>query len=108
MRGVHGVKRDVEEQRLALVALADEPRGLLGVQVRAVTLVAALLVVAVPVETAVADVGEVIECAVVVAVLMVEAAAGRQILRPEMAEVPFAANRRLVADFFQSLWQRPL
>ena len=108
MRRVDGVERDVEEQRAGRVVLGDEPRGLAGDQVRAVALVAAGAIVAVPVEAAVADVGEVVERAVVVAVLVVEPAPGRQVVRLEVAEVPLAADGRLVARLLERLRQRPL
>ena len=108
MRGVDRVERDVQEERLLPGGLGDEPGRLLGDQVGAVALVAADLVVAVPVEPAVAQVRVVVDRAVVVAVLVVEPAARRQVLRPEVAEVPLAADRRGVPRLLQRLRERPL
>ena len=76
-------------------------------EVRGVALVAARGVVAVPVEPAVAEVGEVVDRAVVVAVLVVESAAGRQIFPFKVAQVPLATDRRLVARLTQGLRQHP-
>src|SRR5687767_6408366 len=98
---MHRVEGDVEEQRLVLVALANKARRLIGQQERAVPFVSVGLIVAMPVKPAVADVREVVERAVVVTVLMIEAAGGRQILLLEMAEVPLADDRGLVAGFLE-------
>ena len=59
---------------------ADESHRLVAEQDGCVAFIAADLVVAVPIEAAVANVGEVIESAVVVAILVIEAAGGRQII----------------------------
>ena len=56
VRRVDGVERDVEEQRAGDVVLGDQPRRLAGDQMGAVALVMVLLVVAMPVVPAVADV----------------------------------------------------
>ena len=50
------------------------------------------LIVAVPVERAVASMFEIINCAGIAAVLMVEAATCRQIFRGAASEVPFTAD----------------
>src|SRR5207244_8890994 len=84
------------------------PGHLVGEQKGAVAFIATNLVVAVPIEAAVAQVREVIEGAVVMTVLMIEAAPRRQILGSEVAEVPFAADRRLVAGLPERLRQRAL
>src|SRR3954447_4306237 len=88
--------------------LLDQPRGLVGDQVRAVALIVPGVVVTMPVEAAVALVGEVVDGAIVVAVLVVEPASRRQVGRLEVPEVPLAADGRLVAGLLESLGQGPL
>ena len=109
VRRVDGVERDVEEQRPRRVVLGD-PAATASRASRCVLYPSSrrLAVVAMPVEAAVADVGEVVERAVVVAVLVVEPAPRRQVLGPEVAEVPLAADGRLVARLLEGLRQRPL
>ena len=105
---VHGVERDVEEEGLAGFFLADPASRFVGDQVGGVALVMGRLVVAMPVEDAVAQMGEVIDVAEPEAVLVIEAAAGGAVGGVGFAEVPFADEGGFVADVAEGVRQRAL
>ena len=101
------VEGDVEEQRFVRRLFTDDPAGLLGDQVRRVSFIFARLVITVPVELVIALVGEIVDIAKPEAVLVIEAALGRPVGFLELAEVPLAADGRLVAGLAQCLRQSP-
>ncbi len=105
---VDGIERQVQEQGLRSVPLADPTAGFLGDQLRGVALVRAGFVVPVPVEDAVALVGEVIDRAEPVPVLVVEPAGRRPVFRLEFSQVPLAGDGGLVARLAQGLRERAL
>ena len=104
---VHRIERDVEEERLVGRLLPEQAFGFAGNQVGAVALVAADPVVAVPVETAVAFMCKVVQRAAVMAVLVVEAARGREIGALITAQVPFPRYGSGVASSLENLRQHP-
>ena len=83
--------------------LLDQPDGFVREQVGGVAFLAERLVVAVPVEASVTHVGEVVQGAVVMPILVVEAAGCGQISRVEVAYVPFAADGGFVAGILERL-----
>jgi hypothetical protein len=56
-------------------------------------------VIAIPIHFTIAVVREVIQCAKVMSILMVEAATGGRVVGLEFTEVPFAGDSGRVADF---------
>jgi uncharacterized protein (TIGR03067 family) len=95
---VHGIEGQIEKEGPARVLRFNESDRFARQQVRAVTFVPAHLVVAVPVEAAIAYVAEIVDGAVVMAVLVVEAASRGQGGRIKMTQVPFATNAFVPAD----------
>ena len=108
VRRMNGVEWHVQEKRLFAGVGSDETRGCLAQQLRAIPLVAVDFVVLVPVEAAVAHVGEIVDGPVVVAVLMIKSAAGRQIFRTKVAQVPLAHDRSRVSGVLKPLGEREL
>src|SRR5690606_38558675 len=89
---VHGVEGNVQEEGPLACVVANELRRVLANQFCGVAFLAQGPIVLMPIEAAVALVGEVVKCAVVVAVLLGETAPRRQVLRRAMSQVPLAEN----------------
>ena len=102
-RSMRRVERHVEEQWFPSILLLDQPHGFVAEEHGGVAWIAVFLVVAVPVVATVALVGEVVEGAVIVPVLPIEASSRREVLGAEMTEVPFAADRRGVTGLPECL-----
>src|SRR5262249_41246212 len=106
-RRVRGVEGDVEKEWLGLVVLFDEADRFVAEKFCGVAFVAANGVVAMPVETAVTVMREIIERAVEMAVLMVEAATRGQVDALKMTKMPLATDGSEVAGILQGLGKRP-
>jgi len=102
-RPVDTVERHIEEERFLLGLPGDHAAGLVAEQVRRVACLLHLLPVAIPVDLPAAFVGEVIEHAEVVPVVVVEAARQRQVGRLEFAEVPLADDLGGVAGLLEGV-----
>ena len=87
------IERHVKEERPFGGVLPDAAHGLVGDQVGRIALVAARLPVVVPVQFALAFVGEVVERAVQAAVEMGESAVKRIIRPASVAQMPLADDR---------------
>ena len=61
-----------------------------------------------PVVSAIAHVSEIVEGTVIVSILVIESAAGWQIVRRDMTQMPLAANRRGVTGLGKRAGQRSL
>lgn len=105
---MHGIERNVEEQRFALRLILDDARGLAGEQVRRVALVMIGFAVAIPVMFAIPHVREVVERTEEMAVPRIEPARVRPITLVKTAEMPFADHGGRVASFAQRFGEHPL
>ena len=105
MGRVHGVEWHVKKQRLIGGFCLNQANRFAGNEVSRVTFVAVDAVIAVPIKTAVSLVGIVVDVAVVVAVLVVEAAAGREVGGIKVTEMPFARDGGGVTGGFEHLRQ---
>src|SRR5262245_30455947 len=107
MWGVNRIERDIQKERFVFGLLANQTCGFFCEQKCAITFLPANLVIAMPIETAIARMIEVINGAIVVAILMIESPDGWQVRAVKMAQVPFAANRSRIAGGLKSLRQGP-
>ena len=108
MRRVDAVEGNVEEQRLVGGLFADEAGGFLCDEMGGVAFFLERFVIAIPIHFAIAVVCEVIECAKVMSILMVEAATGGRVVGLKFAEVPLACDGGRVTDFLEGLRQQAL
>ncbi len=80
-RRVRRIKRYVKKQRTRNIVLLYKTHRFISNQAGCVALFAQRLVITVPVQPTITNMSKVIECTVVVTVLMVKTARGRQVLR---------------------------
>lgn len=97
------VERNVQKERLIYVVLFDNADRFVADQRRCVTFVAVVMVIAMPIVSAIALVREIIEGTIVVTILRIETASRWKVLGLKMSQVPLAAHRSLITHFLECL-----